>query len=188
MNKNLSAALALIASLLISACVTVPQEQHTNKNKLAISSVRDLPTSYSQGALFSLSPTYVKETSLKPAETQTVYKEYSDAIVADLTAHGYKLTEDTKISEFHVGFGIALTHDLSDQTINKKFGITPGLPENNEFKKGSFLIYIEDARSGKKVWRGAAQGFAHEHSSKEERYKRAAIIVERVMTQFYVTN
>lgn len=188
MKKNISLALALFSCLFVSACVTVPQEKQINKNQLAISSVRDIPISYPLGSLFSLAPKYVKETSLKPAQTQTVYKLYANAIIADLKTHGYKNTEDASSSVFHVGFGIALASDLSDEVISDKFGITPGLPSNDELKKGSFLIYIEDALTGKKVWRGAVQGFAHEDMNDTEREQRTAAIVNRVMKQFYATN
>jgi len=188
MKLNVSLTIAFATSLLVSACVTVPQEPQLNKNQLAISSVRDIPISYSQGSQFSLAPKYVKETSLKAEQTQSVYKLYADAIIADLSHHGFKNTDDSANSAFHVGFGIALASDLSDKTINEKFGISPGLPSHGELKKGSFLIYIEDARTGKKVWRGAAQGFAHEDLDETQRVQRAAAIVARVMNQFYATN
>jgi hypothetical protein len=188
MKKNISLAVILFSCLFISACVTVPQEKSVNKNQLAISSVRDIPISYPQGSLFSLAPKYVKETSLKPEQTQTAYQFYANAIIADLNSHGFENTDDASSSVFHVGFGIALASDLSDQTINDKFGITPGLPGNDELRKGSFLIYIEDALTGKKVWRGVVQGFAHEDMNEIEREQRTTAIVNRVMKQFYATN
>lgn len=188
MKKNISVAILLLSSFFMSACVTVPQEATVNKNQLAISSVRDIPISYASGSTFSLSPKYVKETSLKTEQTQEIYKLYSDAIIADLTERGFKESSDAKTAEFHVGFGLALASDLSDKKISEKFGITPGLPGNENFQKASFLIYIEDSQTGKKVWRGAAQGFAHEEFDKSDRQKRAEAIVKRVMTQFYVTN
>ena len=188
MKLKISLTMALATSLFISACVTVPQEPHVNKNQLAISSVRDLPFSYSSGSQFSLAPKYVKETSLKAEETQAIYKIYASAIVDDLSTHGFTKTPIATDAKFYVGFGIALTADLSDDMINEKFGVTPGLPGNDALEKGSFLIYIEDASTGKRVWRGAAQGFAHENADEAERKKRAATIVGRVMTQFYVTN
>jgi len=188
MNKKITLAIALLSGTFVTACVTVPQEPAVNKNQLAISSVRDIPISYSQGSQFSLAPKYVEETSLKAKQTQVIYKLYADAIIMDLNSHGFKNTGDAKNSAFHVGFGIALASDLSDQTISDKFGVTPGLPSNDELKKGSFLIYIEDALTGKKVWRGAAQGFAHENIAEAERVQRVEKIVSRVMKQFYVTN
>ena len=188
MKKNITVAIALLSSLFISACVTVQVQPQVNKNQLAISSVRDIPISYSPGSTFSLAPKYIKATSLKIEQTQAIYKLYADAIIADLMKHGFYNTKNANNSAFYVGFGVALASDLSDKTINDEFGITPGLPGNDDLKKGSFLIYIEDARTGKKVWRGAVQGFAHEDASEAEREHRTAAIVSRVMKQFYATN
>lgn len=188
--KNISLVIALFSSVFISACVTVPQEIKVNKNQLAISSVRDIPISYSYGSQFSLAPKYIEENSLKDEQIKAIYKIYADAIVSDLNAHGFKSIGDAKRPAFHVGFGIALASDLSDKTISDKFGIIPGLPNPNSetLKKGSFLIYIEDARTGKKVWRGAAQGFAHNGNNDVQREQRASMVINRVMKQFYVTN
>jgi hypothetical protein len=90
--------------------------------------------------------------------------------------------------DFYVGFGIALAINISEQTIIEKFGVTPGLPNSDVLEKGSFLIYIKDARTGKIVWRGVAQGFVHKELNKEQRQQRTAEIVDRVMRQFYATN
>ena len=150
--------------------------------------MRDIPISYPIGSQFSMAPKHVKETSLKAEQTQAIYKIYTDAIVTELSEHGFKENMDAKAADFYVGFGLALTSDFSDERINEKFGISPGLPANDELKKGSFLVYIEDAQTGKKVWRGAAQGFAHENIDTLQREQRAMAIVKRVMNQFYVTN
>jgi hypothetical protein len=174
--------------LTLSACVQVAPASNQNINKLAISSVRDLPNAYVKGSLFSLSPRYVKETSLKESQTQGIYQLYTNIIVNDLQNNGFELAQDNQQSAFHVGFGIALSNDLSDEKINEKFGVSPGLPETENMKKGSFLIYIEDANTGQRVWRGIAQGFAHEDSTLEQRTQRAAIIVASVIKQFYQSN
>jgi len=188
MKKNISLAVTLLASLFVISCVQVPQEQPQTKTKLAISSVRDIPVSYVQGSLFSLAPKYVKETSLKPQQTQAVYQLYANAIVANLKDNGFKNNGDSANADFYVGFGIALANDLSDQTISEKFGVTPGLPNSEGLDKGSFLIYIEDVATGQKVWRGAAQGFVHDDLNEGQRQQRAADIVANVMKQFYATN
>lgn len=187
MNKHICLAITLLTSFLIVSCVQVPQEQAGKKNNLAISSVRDIPLTYPQGSQFSLSPQYVKETSLKKQQTQDIYEVYASAIINNLKENGFTDSESPNV-DFHVGFGIALANDLSDQTINEKFGVTPGLPNSEGLEKASFLIYIEDAKTGKKVWRGAAQGFVHEEFTTDERQQRAKDIVKNVMKQFHTTN
>jgi hypothetical protein len=181
MKKNISLLVVLLSSLIIMGCVQVIPEYKPNNNQLSISSVRDLPISYPKGSLFSLSPKYVEETSLKAEQTQTIYQLYS-------TANGYINGQAMEQAAFYVGFGIALSDNFSDEEISDKFRVTPGLPEKLDFKKGSFLIYIEDAVTGQKVWRGIAQGFANSKLSPEQRKQRTAMIIANVMTQFYLIN
>ncbi len=188
MKLNLSLPIALAISLVVSACVTVEKAPTENQNQLAISSVRDIPISYALGSQFSLAPKYVKETSLKAEQIQSIYKLYADAIIKELSNHGFQHSNNSGDSVFHVGFEIALTSDLSDQKLSEEFGIAPGLPDSKTFKKGSFLIYIEDTLTSQKVWRGAVQGFAHENIDETEKEQRVAAIVSRVLAQFYATN
>lgn len=188
MKKNISLVMMLLSSWVLVGCVQVTPEQQRNSNQLAISSVRDLPVSYPRGSVFSLSPKYVKETSLKAEQTQTIYHLYSKVIANDLTKNGYIQGKVIQDAVFYVGFGVALSNDFSDEKINKRFGVTPGLPEKVDLKKGSFLIYIEDAVTGQRVWRGIAQGFANIGLTPEQRHQRASAIVASVMKQFYQTN
>jgi len=192
MKKVINLLMFAATVLTLFSCVQVITEPVANKNQLAITSVRDVPIHYevnsAVNSLFSLSPKYVKETSLKAEQTQMIYRIYTDAIVSDLQENGFINTSIAKQAAFHVGFGIALANDLSDEKIVKKFGITPGLSEQANSKKGSFLIYIEDVKTGARVWRGIAQGFAHKELSQEQRKERAAVVVSSVMQQFYQTN
>lgn len=188
MKKLISAFIILLSGGIITGCVQVTPEIKQNSQQLAISSVRDALISYPLGSSFSLSPKYVKETSLKAEQTRAVYHMYSKAIVNDLTNNGYANDITKKQADFYVGFGIALSDDFSDEKISDKFGVTPGLPEASDLKKGSFLIYIEDAATGQRIWRGIAQGFAHTELTEKQRNQRAATVVSNVMKQFYQTN
>jgi len=169
-------------------CVQVPQEVNKSQNQIAVTSVRGSSITYPQGSLFSLSPKYVKETSLKAEQTQVIYRFYTSAIIDNLESHSFKSINTAVGTVFHVNFGIALSNDLTDAEMNKQFGVTPGLPEQNDLTKGSFLISIEDSATGVKVWRGVVQGFAHEDLAREERKQRVAAIVNQVLTQFYISN
>ncbi len=188
MKKVISLLVLVVITLTISACVQVPPEPKKNNNQLAISSVRDLPLIYPPSSSFSLSPKYIKETSLKAKQTQAIYQLYTNTIVKDLQNNRFVMAQVGQQAAFYVGFGIALSDDFSDDKINEKFGVSPGLPDKVDMKKGSFLIYIEDAITGQRVWRGIAQGFAHEDITIEQRQQRAEVIVASVMKQFYQTN
>lgn len=188
MKKRTSLLTLVLITLTLAACVQMPIKDPSRANQLAVSSVRDLPVSYPQGSLFSLSPKYVKETSLKAEQTQAIYQLYSKAIVDDLTKNGFVKEEVVGKSVFYVGFGVALSDDFSDDKISDKFGVTPGLPEKSDLRKGSFLIYIEDAVTGQRVWRGIAQGFAHTELTPAQRKQRTVAVVANVLKQFYQTN
>ncbi|MBL4899243.1 MAG: DUF4136 domain-containing protein [Colwellia sp.] len=188
MKRNIRLFIILLSSWVVIGCVQVTPEQQQNNTQLAISSVRDLPVSYSPGSLFSLVPKYAKETSLTAEQTQAIYHFYSKALTADLISNGYIKRQTMQQAAFYVGFGIVLSDDLSDDKISEQFGVTPGLSEKSELMKGSFLIYIEDAVTGQKVWRGIAQGFANTELTSKQRQQRTAKIVANVMKQFYQTN
>ena len=188
MKKRTSLLTLVLITLTLAACVQMPIKDSSRANQLAVSSVRDLPVSYPQGSLFLLSPKYVKETSLKTEQTQAIYHLYSKAIVNDLTNNGYVNGQVKQQTAFYIGFGIALSDNFSDEKINDKFGVTLGLPESSDLRKGSLLIYIEDAETGQRVWRGVAQGFANTRLTLAQRKKRTAVVVENVMKQFYQTN
>ena len=78
-----------------------------------------------------------------------------------------------------------LSKDLSDENISEKFGVTPGLSENAKLEKGSFLMYVEDANSKQRVWRGAVQGFVQENFSSAERKERTEDVVKMILAQFF---
>lgn len=188
MKKVMSLLALVIITLTLSACVQVTSETKPRNSQLAISSVRDLPVAYPQGSLFSLSPKYIKDTSLQAKQTQSIYHTYTNVIINDLQKNGFVTALTGQHPAFHVGFGIALSDDFSDEKINDKFGVTPGLPQKSDLTRGSFLIYIEDAATGQRVWRGIAQGFANTELTPKQRQQRAAIVVANVMKQFYQTN
>jgi hypothetical protein len=169
----------------ITACVQVTEEYSLKKSQLAVSSVRDLPITYASGSKFALSPKYLKDNSLKTAKTKSVYKKYADEIISNLTKHQFQLAKEDEKVDFYVGFGLALSDDLSDADINKKFGVSPGLNADQDYIKGSFLIYVDDATTNQRIWRGAAQGFVHEEFSKDERKERAKKVVNMLLSQYY---
>ncbi len=170
---------------MVVACVQVPNTPKTNKSQLAVSSVRDVPTSYQQGSTFALSPKYLEKVSLNPEQQENAYQMYGDAIINSLQAQGYQVATGSDTPDFLVGYGVALSEDLSDERINEIFGVTPGLHNAHAISKGSFLVYIKDVSSDQKVWRGAVQGFVQDELSAEQRLVKAKTIVNSVLIQFY---
>jgi len=171
--------------MILTACVQVVQDPDERGSALAVSSVWDVPTKYPAGSTFSLSPKYVKGTSLKPEQIKAIYQLYAEAIVDKFSSYDYHFTENTNDADFSIGFAIALSEDLSDKMISEKFGVTPGLQIKEYMKKGSFLMYVEDVRRTQRIWRGAVQGFVQEDFSSAERKQRTDNIVQMVLSQYF---
>lgn len=184
----------VIASCLVIAlvgCVQVNSEagyRALKREQLASSSVTDIEKQYEQGSKFSVSPVYLYSAKLRTEELEKVYEVYERAIAKRLTDAGYDLSTDTQSSDFVVGFALALEADFSDETINERFGVSPGLTVLEDLEKGSFLIYIQDIESHQRIWRGAVQGFVHEKLSPVQREQRASNIVDSVLSQYLVSS
>ena len=184
----------VIASCLVMTligCVQVNSEADygaLKKEQLASSSVTDIEKQYEQGSKFSISPVHLYSPQLRTEELGNIYEIYQRAIAKRLTDAGYHLSTDTQSSDFVVGFALALEADFSDETINERFGVSPGLTVLEDLEKGSFLIYIQDVESHQRIWRGAVQGFVHEELSPVQREQRASKIVDSVLSQYIASN
>ena len=177
--------ISLLSLFWLSACVQVIKPSTKTDSQLALSSVWDLPIKYPVGSTFSLSPKYVKDASLNPKQTEVIYQLYANAISESFSKKGYRFVKNNSSVDFYVGFGVALTKDLSDQRISEKFGIIPGLSNNKNLDKGSFLMYVEDAKSNRRLWRGAVQGFVQEGFNSAERKERTEAVVKMILVQFF---
>ncbi len=183
--KKSTLILSLFSLFWFSACVQVIKPTTKADSLLALSSVWDLPTKYPVGSTFSLSPQYVKDASLNSKEIDVIYQLYANAISEGFSQKGYQIVDINTPVDFYVGFGVALSKDLSDENISEKFGVTPGLSEDAKLEKGSFLMYVEDANSKQRVWRGAVQGFVQENFSSAERKERTEDVVKMILVQFF---
>jgi hypothetical protein len=182
---RLNILLAFVLLTTTTACVQVTEEYSLKKTQLAVSSVRDLAITYAPESKFALSPKYLKVHAQKTAKVQAVYKKYADEIIANLARNKFHLAQEGDKVDFYVGFGLALSDDLSDTKINEKFGVSPGLNADKDNNKGSFLIYVDDATTNQRVWRGAAQGFVDEEFTQDERQARAEKVVDMLLSQYY---
>ncbi|WP_448214199.1 DUF4136 domain-containing protein [Colwellia sp. MEBiC06753] len=180
--KQLKIFIAIAFTSLLYACVQV--ESAPASSPLAVSSVRDLPTNYAQGSSFVLQPRFLKKYSLSESEQQKLYQQYGQAIVSVFEQAGYQHAK-SQTPDFVIGYGIALSSDFSDDNISKLFGVSPGLADNNAAVKGSFLIYVEDAETKQRVWRGAVQGFTQNEFTQEQREQRIANVIDMVISQFF---
>lgn len=176
--------ISLVCLILLSACVQVTPVEADKSTQLAVSSATDMQVSYEEGDGFALTPQYLEEVSISETEQKNIYDIYGKAIANNMRSKGFVDASSKESARFNVGYGIALSKDLSDSKINEIFGVTPGLPSIQSFEKGSFLVYVEDVSMQKIVWRGTVQGFAQNHLTPAERADKTQTIVDSVLKQF----
>jgi hypothetical protein len=77
---------------------------------------------------------------------------------------------------------------LSDQEINDRYGIQPSLslpaPDAGRYEKGTLVIDIIDAKTGRTAWRSALQGYADLKISREERQDRLDDMIMFMLARF----
>jgi len=176
-------AISAIFVLFTVGCVVVVEQPMQNQNQLAVSSVWDNPTSIAPKSRFFIEPHFLEQVSKKHPEVISVYSSYQQAIVKKISRRNFLLSNET--ADYKIVFGIALADDLNDDMIALHFGVTPGLHAQVELLKGSFMMYVEDMRTGQRIWRGTVQGFVQQNTSPEQRGSRAEKVVNLILDQFF---
>lgn len=175
----------LFVAASLTACVQVPVNSDTKVSNLAVTSVWDIPTQFSQGTKYSISPQHLRKVKNRTGEIKNAYQQYANAIKANLNEHGFQEIQGSDIAELHIQFVLALSEDLDDSRIAEEFGITPGLQESQGLDKGSILIEITDAKTEQRIWHGVIQGFIQEDATEQERQQRRRYLLNMVLAQFY---
>ena len=122
-----------------------------------------------------------------PFDVQTIQGMIKDAIKVSLSAKGYQFIPSDQQSDFLVTFTVALESGASDQTLTKKYGLTPGLRTQGDttgMEKGTIIIDIVQIGSKRSLWRGALQGLAQLELDDTTRRKRINAVVDDLLSKF----
>jgi len=175
---------ATIMAIMLSGCSQTQPLTNSVENQLAISSVQDAPFYYDKGSRFAIEPKFVSSEIVTQAQEEALYQAVTLHIEQAFAQRGYEFVSTEQSPDFVVKFAVALSKDLTDQMISEHFGVTPGLSDNEALNKASFLIAVDDASSGQRLWRGAAQGFAKEDAKDAHRTTRLKTVINKVLMQF----
>lgn len=103
-----------------------------------------------------------------------------------LGSRGYRIAD--RGGNYLVSYVAALEGALSDDDLDKIFGINPGLPSQNRsglsYEKGTIIIDISSPEDQRSLWRSAMQGYVADNLSKRERKDRIKRIVEQMFNSF----
>jgi uncharacterized protein DUF4136 len=142
----------------------------------------------SSAASFGWAPG-MSEVYSNPHEGDMPDKEtLENAITNALQKKGYEYTWRARQGDLQVAYLVVLDGALSDKEINDRYGIQPSLtlqaPDNIRYEKGTLVIDITNRKTGRSVWRGALQGFADLHLTKEDRQERLNDMVLFMLARF----
>ncbi len=83
------------------------------------------------------------------------------AIHLSLRQRNYVMQSSAVGVDYFLAYVAALENDMDDNVILQRFGIVPGITaaavDGQKMEKGTLIIYVVDARSGKNIWRSALQ-------------------------------
>lgn len=105
-----------------------------------------------------------------------------------MESKGFRFQKNSQGSQLLVSYTAALSSALDDKTLQKEYGLQPGLVAGNvdksKFEKGTLIIEVTDSTSGSRIWRAAMQGFAGFHLRPEVRKERLTEAVKRLLKRF----
>ncbi len=166
----------LILLVTLSACVTVAEPTRAN-NKFVISSNFEKDIKLDENSTFALAP-------LQMNRSDALHPLVTNAIEQYLKNSSLRQIHNGQQPTFYISYVLKSEKDLSDKALTENFGINPGLPAMAELKKGTLMILISDGKTKQHLWKGAAQGFAIDGLSDEDKKLRMQRIVTATFRQF----
>ncbi|MEC4726952.1 DUF4136 domain-containing protein [Shewanella sp. D64] len=153
-------ALLLISTL--SAC-TVSEVMVPTSHRTTMVATGDLGFLSPQTRDFAWHPTLAKVIADDRVDNDTVIKNMQFSLKKVMEAKGYRLVSNQYSPALLVGFGVALSSDMSDSEILNKAGLVPGLStfgvDMEKYEKGSVLVALFNPKFPEPVWRALGQGF-----------------------------
>lgn len=109
-----------------------------------------------------------------------------DSIEEAIVSRGYHISD--RGGAYVVSYVAALERALSDDEIDKSFGINPGLTSQNRseqlYEKGTIIIDVADPLAKKSLWRSAMQGYVVFDLPSSVRKERVKGVVSQMFSSF----
>jgi hypothetical protein len=117
-----------------------------------------------------------------------------NAVNSELGARGYRQI-DTEAADFKVGWHASVEGQVDVSTVNNYYGYGGsawGAGGGNaytdtyvrEYKQGTLILDVVDARTDELVWRGTAQAEVSMSDDSEKRERRIQLAVEKLLRDF----
>ena len=182
----------LVLALLLSGCgqqkAAMTKTIRHQSLPFTVVSMKDTMADVSSAATFTWARG-MREIHSDPHQNKAPDKDaLENAIINSLRKKGYEYTWRASLGDLRVGYTVVMNDALSDQEINDRYGIQPSLslpaPDAGRYEKGTLVIDIIDAKTGRTAWRSALQGYADLKISGEERQDRLNDMVMFMLARF----
>lgn len=148
--------------LFLSGCTTETEvDSRFSPMAPAVLSISEPGTRIPAQARFAwlpVSPDFHVDPRLKNVNIEQMVEK---AIRRSLSRKNYVMQDEAAGADYLLAYVAALENELDDNAILQRFGIVPGImassADNQKMEKGTLIIYVIDARTGKQIWRSALQ-------------------------------
>jgi len=173
MNLKPLAILALpCLAILLTGCVTVSEEP--SQPVLTTIGVGSLAAVGAPGVrTFSIMPNGRIVRTLPGAEPARTVAAIDQALTQNLQRNGYLVvpTNVARPADRIIAYAAGATGTLDDESLNRVFGLSPGLDNNQDQLRGAIVVAIM-SRTGEVIWRGAVGAELDDHASQSQRLER----------------
>lgn len=173
----------LLIPCCLIACVEQPQKKTAFNSTLSTVQAPDL--SFPAGTRFSWSPETSHLFQDSRLDNANIYNALRESVENELFSRGYQIVTR---GQYNISYVAALEKSLSDQEIDSRFGINPGLRSKQQdgqvYEKGTVIIDVADPLTQTSLWRSAMQGYVEFGLSKSVRSARIKKVVETMFMSF----
>ena len=181
--SSLRVVFLMLASLMMSACVTTEDQMQQTGLKIepSIIAVSTPGVKIAQGASFAWLPKAINLYKDERLDSTTIQYLVEMNIKSNLADMGFRFVESEYASDYTIAYTAALESSLDDTTILRRFGLVPGnmrIPQGNPmYEKGTLLIYVFDNSDSEVIWRSAVQAAVDFSLEAQERKERLEPII-----------
>lgn len=192
-KQVLRLSIMLFSSMLAVSCVTETVESPSIKFKeRAVISVGDPNAAVLKGSTFAWLPQAVQFYEDERLDNKSLKDLIEQQLVSNIKKKEMLFVDSANGSQYSIAYTAALESSLADETIIRRYGLSPGiadLPENDKnIEKGSLIVYVFENKSNSIIWRSAAQVGVEFDMSMEKRKERVVRVVAEMFQTFPVQN
>ena len=175
----------MLVSALLTSCSTkqLPQQEEM---KVSFITVHHSELHIPAYATYQWSDGFTRQAADGFIQNVDMWSLLKQGIEQEMQRKGYQQVAQTEQADINISFIAALTSTLSDNEIQRKYGLVPGLiidyVDHQRYEKGTLIFDVVNPETQQLAWRTAGQALATlEEIPLAERKKRITIFVNKLL-------